>query len=727
VIRLKKDRKTKLYSKSKLVIYKGLKLKISKIKIKNFRLLKDFSLDLEDELSLILGKNNTGKTSVLTALDKFLNQTNRRSITLDDFNVGVKKDLLQYLSGHKHLPIANDYRPLGIELKIYIDYTAQDDLSQVRSLIMSLDPDDNNIVLKFEYNIGHEQLLKLKDDYTEQSDKFDNNPELYLKDHLGDYFGVVKKKSLLSSNETIFIDLVKENIPLNDILSFNFISAKRGVTNKDTDKTLSHQTAKIYERSDVSDEQTAASDNFKQTLRKTDNELSTIYADMFGELIKKVNKFGGINPKETKLKVASTLQHRELLDGNTTVMYSHDTHDLPEHYNGLGYMNLISMIFDIEMVMSKFRRTLKEKPAAINIFFIEEPEAHTHPQMQYIFIKNIKALLKGNREREDGKIIQLQTAITTHSSHIVSECDFDDIKYLRKSRLTCDVQAKNLKSLQNEYKSDNNDEDIKLKKAYKFLKQYLTLNRAELFFADKAIFIEGDTEKILVPAMMKKIDQEFSAADETPLLSQNISIVEVGAYSQTFEKFIDFIGVKSLVITDIDSQYVQDIIKDGTTKKETIKCKPSDPLADQTSNASLKFFFGNGDLAFYKNLSIDEKSLRKDDSQWIQDPDGYFLMAYQTEEYGYHGRSFEDAFFSLNKDLLGKDAEAFPSLTKKYFDIYVGSDVACPFDFAEKAVNSKPTLAIEILLNSEKTGGNEFSNWQVPSYIKEGLLWLRKN
>lgn len=702
-------------------------MKISKIQIRNFRLLKDFSLDLEDELSLILGKNNTGKTSILTALDKFLNQSSRRSITLDDFNVGLKKVLLQYLSGVKELPIENCYQPLGIELKVYIEYTEQDDLSQVSSLIMSLDPDDNNIVLKFEYNIDHEQLIKLKDDYTEQSEKFDNNPELFLKEHLGDYFGSVKKKSLLFTDEAVFIDLVKENIPLNDILSFNFISAKRSVTNKDNDKTLSHQTAKIYKISDESNEQIDASEKFKETLRKTDDELSAIYADMFDGLIQKINQFGGVNPTDTKLKVSSTLQHRDLLDGNTTVMYSHDTHDLPEHYNGLGYMNLISMIFDIEMVMGKFRRSLNEKPAAINLFFIEEPEAHTHPQMQYIFIKNIKTLLKGNRERDDGITIQLQTAITTHSSHIVSECDFDDIKYLRKNNSTCDVKAKNLKSLQDEYKSEDDAEDIKLKKAYKFLKQYLTLNRAELFFADKAIFIEGETEKILVPAMMKKIDQEFSAPDETPLLSQNISMVEVGAYSQTFEKFIDFIGVKSLVITDIDSQYVRDIIKDGNTKKETIKCKPSDPLADQTSNASLKFFFGNDDLAFYKNLSINQKSLRKDGNQWIQDPDGYFLMAYQTNEDGYHGRSFEDAFFSLNKDLLGKSAEAFPSLTKRHFDIYVDSDDACPFDFAEKAVNSKPTLAIEILLNSKKTGDNEFSNWQVPSYIKEGLLWLRKN
>ncbi len=38
-------------------------MKITKIKVKNYRLLKNFSIDLEDELSLIIGKNNCGKTN----------------------------------------------------------------------------------------------------------------------------------------------------------------------------------------------------------------------------------------------------------------------------------------------------------------------------------------------------------------------------------------------------------------------------------------------------------------------------------------------------------------------------------------------------------------------------------------------------------------------------------------------------------------------------------------
>lgn len=46
------------------------KMFLSKITVQNFRLLKDFSVDLDQELFLIIGKNNSGKTSLLYLLDK---------------------------------------------------------------------------------------------------------------------------------------------------------------------------------------------------------------------------------------------------------------------------------------------------------------------------------------------------------------------------------------------------------------------------------------------------------------------------------------------------------------------------------------------------------------------------------------------------------------------------------------------------------------------------------
>lgn len=38
-------------------------MKLSKIYVDNFRLLKELRLDLQSELSLVIGKNNCGKTS----------------------------------------------------------------------------------------------------------------------------------------------------------------------------------------------------------------------------------------------------------------------------------------------------------------------------------------------------------------------------------------------------------------------------------------------------------------------------------------------------------------------------------------------------------------------------------------------------------------------------------------------------------------------------------------
>ena len=79
------------------------------------------------------------------------------------------------------------------------------------------------------------------------------------------------------------------------------------------------------------------------------------------------------------------------------------------------------MIFEIEILIQEFKREKERLPADINLLFIEEPEAHTHPQMQYVFIKNIKNLLREGIKREDGECRKLQYIITTHSSHIVAD------------------------------------------------------------------------------------------------------------------------------------------------------------------------------------------------------------------------------------------------------------------------------------------------------------------
>ena len=693
-------------------------MRIIKIEVENFRLLKIFSMDLEEDLSLVIGKNNTGKTSILSVLDKFLNEKSKFSY--DDLNIDFKNELEGLI---KSPAVPDEFTPKGIKLKIFIEYTEKDDLSNVSRVLMDLDPDNNKIVLGFEYTVTYTDFLKIKTDYAAfaasekvkvDGEKKKKPRELneFLKQEIYKYFYIHKMsfeydKATEAVNEKNFIDLKEETISIKDIISFKYISARRDVTNKEKENTLSKQTSSLYKKTEDNSDKNQATENFKDQLSETDNTLSDIYKDLFSDVIKKVQDFGGIKLNDTDIAIISTLQHRELLEGNTTVVYTHDDHKLPEHYNGLGYMNLISMIFEIEILVQDFKRDKDKKPADINLLVIEEPEAHTHPQMQYVFIKNIKKLLAEGIQTDDGINKPLQYIITTHSSHIVADSNFDDIKYL-KTEAKNNVTAKNLSDLRKQYDADPNQ--------YQFLKQYLTISRAEIFFADKAVLIEGDTERILIPTFMRKVDLEEAARLKAegkedivlPLLSQNISIIEVGAYSQIFKKLIEFLGIKSLILTDIDA--IKVVEQDDKGKDVWGACPVNEGA--KTSNSAINHFLSKVLWNDLKTLAFANRIITVGSST--------VCICYQQEENAYHARSFEDAFIHLNREFVKGSKATFQGLKNaSYFD----DEAKSPYELAGSCIKKKTHFALDILYNSDK----DFSNWSIPAYIKNGLSWLKED
>lgn len=693
-------------------------MKIFKIEILNFRLLQNFSMDLEEELSLVIGKNNTGKTSIISVLDKFLNE--KIKFCFDDLNISIINEISQLIMAPD---IPGEFDPIGITLKLFIEYDENDDLSNVSRVLMDLDPLNNKIVLGFEKTLAYTDFLILRTDYAEfaknEKSKVDqkkkksaSNLSAYLADNYEKYFKLHKKSyefDLASQKvvEANYIDLKEESVALKDIISFKYIGARRDVTNKDTERTLSRQTSSLYRKKEDNNKKDQATEDFKDQLCDTDGTLSDIYKELFSDVIKKVQSFGGIRLNDTDISIVSTLQHRELLDGNTTVVYSHDDHKLPKHYNGLGYMNLISMIFEIEILVQEFKRDNDRKPADINLLVIEEPEAHTHPQMQYVFIKNIKKLLAEGIIRSDGINRPLQYIITTHSAHIVADSDFNDIKYLKLESKN-NVIAKNLSDLAKEYEADPDH--------YQFLKQYLTISRAEIFFADKAVLIEGDTERILIPTFMRKVDLEEEIRLKAegkednflPLLSQNISIIEVGAYAHVFEKFIEFIGIKSLLITDIDA--VKFVKQDDKRNDGWVAC----PVIEgtKTSNSAINHFLNGKSWEEIKSLTLD--------SRIVVIGNSLVCICYQQLENSYHARSFEDAFIHMNRKFLKNSRLTFEGLKNATdFD----DDSVNAYRLAEKCIKKKTHFALDILFHSNE----ELSNWNIPAYIKNGLLWLKED
>ncbi|PMB83551.1 hypothetical protein CJ206_08630 [Dolosicoccus paucivorans] len=202
------------------------------------------------------------------------------------------------------------------------------------------------------------------------------------------------------------------------------------------------------------------------------------------------------------------------------------------------------------------------------------------------------------------------------------------------------IEARSFNSLRDQYDGDE-------ERGFKFVKKYLTLNRSELFFTDKVICIEGDTERILMPMMMLKVDNNIRETSEhMPLLSQNISIIEVGAHSHIFIPLFKFLGIKVLIITDIDA-----------AKKTNGRYEKEKPLnAEHTSNASIRHFFEGTDLEESENQFTE--LVGKEESEKIKDN---IRIAYQIpepdDEDEYQASSFEDAFISLNKNFILRNRE----------------------------------------------------------------------
>lgn len=703
---------------------------LNKITVSNFRLLKDFSVDLEQNLSLIIGKNNSGKTSLLYLIHKIFNWRDKGGcIRIDDFNIDYKNSLVKMLT-KDHEVDEKEYEEDGVRLRLYIKYTDDDDLSNVGLIMMDLDENNYYVVLGYDYVLPYESYKRLRgkarDNAKKHNSSLKDEVETILDKNISNYF-ILRRKSIAYDastsqvDENNYIDLMyRPQFHEDALISIGYIDAKRQVANKEHDKTLSLQTAELFEK--LKSEENEALDKFIKTIADSDKDLGEVYGEMFSEVVDKVEEIGGFMPKETKLKITSSLQQQNLLKGNTKVVYEHTGVQLPEDHNGLGYMNLISMIFQIEIIRQTFMKGRNGKMADINLLVIEEPEAHTHPQMQYVFIKNIKKLLNTPLQTKD-EFRKIQSIISTHSSHIVSESDFGDIKYMRRNGNG--VIAKNLKDLQKEY---NDDEQ----QWYTFLKHYLTLSRSELFFADKAIFIEGDTERILLPIMMKKIDQENPCKEddgELPLCKQNISVIEVGAYSHIFGKFINFIGLeKAVVFTDLDYGKIGD--------KGHIKREKYDGTDDMfTTNNALKTYFEK--LKKGKHLQVNKLIALSDNqklfvwdsthSQWKQDNHGNLKVCFQHNENDYQARTFEDNFFSINKGFLEEKKSKIQGLNESVLADFLDAEKDTDaYDLAENGILSKATFAVEIIYNSKNEDNTTFSGWKIPQYIKEGLLWIRK-
>ena len=646
---------------------------IKKIGIKNFRLLKETSLDLRENISLLLGRNNCGKTSFLVIFENFYFS---RPFSYNDFPITLREKL-------KNIEKIGDASDLRICMTLEISYDQNDNLEALSEFILDLDPAKTTANILFECYIDEKGLIKDIESLPPKSEErykfITKNIEKYLRKSV---YAYEEEAHLNDPNKAYLVEKKIEDV--RNLINFQVIHAKRDISSSEGSQ---HKRALSVLATEYYNKQNKAGSAFaeiNEKMAQMDGDLDETYNTFFEPFLRHSRDMLGFED----LKVRSNIQSKELLENSSEVIYGSGDNHLPEHLNGLGFMNMLYLMLIIEIKKSNF---IDEK-RNINLLFIEEPEAHTHPQMQYVFANKIKSILAG--------VTALQAVITTHSSHIISQWDFEDIRYLSRNDADHNINVKNFYSeLSKKYAKPED---------FKFLTQYLTLQSAELFFACKIIFIEGTSERILFPYFIKKYDENIKAdAKKIPLSSQNISILEVGANAKVFIPFLEFLDIKTLIITDIDTTKA---VTKPSGKVHNEACKVS--VGENTSNYTLKHILKAPDAEAELPKWMEDLKDHK-----INDGVGVLNVTYQKEESGYHARSFEDAFISINRGLMKIHRDKLWGLKNKS-DLDSVTDI---YDLTESILDKKTDFASSVLYLALSTDAVE---WCAPKYIMEGLVWL---
>jgi predicted ATP-dependent endonuclease of OLD family len=661
---------------------------INKIEVQNFRLLKHSILDLENQedkkLSILIGRNNSGKTSFIVLFDKFL----RRSsvFNFDDFPIATRKSIFE-------INEATDVHDISIKLILEITYSDRDNLENLSDFILDLNPTENKVYILFECYIDKKRILKEIENVKAQSRK------RFIKKNISNYlicsiytFDTYENLQTVNRNKLI----EKDKKTIDNLINYQVIHAKRSVSSSEAEerskKVLSNLATNYFDKKTENQLSLDDLDKINSELLKMDETLEEKYEEFFGNFLNKSKDFLAM----TELRVISDLESKEIISNHSKVVYGTGDDSLPEHLNGLGYMNILYLLLQLEIK----KEFLVEGKKDINLLFIEEPEAHTHPQLQTVFIEKVRILLID--------IPSLQTFITTHSSHIVKNSDFKDIRYFHPDQNDRNVIIKNFYTeLQKQYDKEEDE--------FKFLNHYLSIASAELFFAEKIIFIEGLTERLLLPYFIQQYDK--TNPEKVLLSSQNVSIIEIGANAKAFSHFIGFLGIKALIITDIDTT-----LKTVTRNEKTGNDKTSYPAyqvkgATHISNATIKYFYNSPEFSQEAEWSEWFEKLKQDK---LQDEASKIKLSFQLEENGYHGRSFEESFISINVENLKAKISEVKGLTD---DAYESLNTIDDFDELTKRILVKKSDFASSLLWLALT---KDVVWNMPSYIKKGLAWIAK-
>ena len=353
---------------------------LKKLIINNYRGIRDASIDFNRGVNILIGENNSGKTSVLDALRVCLSYGKQRR------DIWVSID-------HFHLDKNNpDAAIEDIEFHLFFEIEYEAEAGIFNDLLAVDDDNKQELQLHFRYFI-HEVKGDKKVRYS--------------------VWGGAKEGQSISP-EILYLIYFIHLDALRDAV--NHLRPVRGnrlgelyskmVMEEEKQQTLSGRVRKVL---DEDEDWNALIDEGKEKVNEHLNETTITGKEQNVEI--------GFLPFEFRrivdnLRAQTPVYNEDLLDDRDKQKF------FGLRQNGLGYNNLIY----IATVLGDLKRQKEIYENCYVALLIEEPEAHLHPQLQDIFFNYLNKLNK----------IGFQIFVSSHSPTITAKADLDSLIVLQE-------------------------------------------------------------------------------------------------------------------------------------------------------------------------------------------------------------------------------------------------------------------------------------------------------
>lgn len=383
-------------------------MKLEKLILENFRAYKERTTIDFNDLTLIIGKNDVGKSTILEALDIFFEN---RKLDTDDVNIIAQKNKenVKISAVFSDLPTSIDL-DAGAKTNLKDEFLLNNEMLEIKKDFSSISKPKTFIVCNHPQNSECSELHYLK--------VSDLQKRVKTSGITGDFKGNVKnelRKAIWRNFKDnlelgiIDIEINKEGIkdiwkkiqPLLPLYALFQSDRKNDEKDSEIQDPMKFAVKRVIKRYE------SLLEKFKKRVEK---EIEVIA----NSTIEKLNEMNEEIAGELKPQFLKELKWSDLFKPSIT------SDDIPMNKRGSGVRRLLLINF----FRAEAERKISEIDTVDVIYAIEEPETAQHPDWQMKLMSALNELsTKPNT----------QVITTTHSPSLAGLVDIEDIRYIQKN------------------------------------------------------------------------------------------------------------------------------------------------------------------------------------------------------------------------------------------------------------------------------------------------------